>query len=390
MAVFKKPTSKSSDHFHCFWTTRKNTTTRIHILFVQVGRDLSIIFCWHQNHGISQKIGKKTGKTRARNPQPHNQGISELVQSDLWKSPATSGFWPPDLQVEQSEFHIWCRWKGVMEFHPFKKSSMVATLVIFPYTQLSKSWLFWLWFFYIFFPRNWVFNDLCSWKRWNQTLESFSSVDPWIYTSVCQAIDLPLSLPFPSSSLSVNSKHGGWVQTLQLSTVDSVWRILAAAFHPNLDHRWQPKLKARSPTKCDRFAPRQRGEGAMNFSGLQSNKETQEMLGWKDILELMWEWLMTVFWWAILACMKQFFIRKPIESPWITMKASLIHPPYKIFPIYRCHKNHRASNHRVIMKAPPAIHHPSLHLGHPNPHKRKAKDVGILNSFCTQPTVFSG
>lgn len=68
---------------------------------------------------------------------------------------------PPDLQVEQSEFHIWCRWKGVMEFHPFKKSSMVATLVIFPYTQLSKSWLFWLWFFYIF-PRNWVFNDLCS------------------------------------------------------------------------------------------------------------------------------------------------------------------------------------------------------------------------------------
>lgn len=64
----KNPPPKAEKH-----TTRKTTTTRIHFLFVQVGRDLSIIFfVWHQNHGISQQMltsdnGEKQGRA-TRNP----------------------------------------------------------------------------------------------------------------------------------------------------------------------------------------------------------------------------------------------------------------------------------------------------------------------------------
>ena len=65
-------------------TTRKTTTTRIHFLFVQVGRDLSIIFfCLaSKSWDFTKDREENEGKTRARNPQPHNQGISELVQPD--------------------------------------------------------------------------------------------------------------------------------------------------------------------------------------------------------------------------------------------------------------------------------------------------------------------
>ena len=90
-------------------------------------------FCWHQNHGISQKIGKKTGKTRARNPQPHNQGISELVQPD-----------PPPASRTKRIPHLVPVEGGDGSTTPSKTLSWLLLLVIFPYNQFSKLWLFWL------------------------------------------------------------------------------------------------------------------------------------------------------------------------------------------------------------------------------------------------------
>ena len=110
--MLKNPPPKAQIIFTVLGPPEKTPPPEYIFLFVQVGRALSIIFfVWHQNHGISQQMltsdnGEKQG-CATRNPTTR--------ESVNWCSLT------PHLQVEQSEFHIWRRCKGVMEEPPLQK-----------------------------------------------------------------------------------------------------------------------------------------------------------------------------------------------------------------------------------------------------------------------------
>ena len=309
-----------------------------------MGRDFSIVFLlastsWDFPTDADLKQG---GKTRARSPQPHNptESVNRCSLTLDPQLPAVSdpprpasrtkriphlapvqggdGRTIPSIKIFHGCYFSHLPLQSVLEMlFDFFSSNFV--LMIFAPKKKVK-------------PNTWIFFS-CKTCLKNKK----RPVDPWIYTSVCQAVDLQFFFSFPLISFIVpvcNSKHGGWVQTLQLSTVDSVWRILAAAHHPNLDHRWRPKLKARSPTKCDRFAPRQRGEGGPFFQRLaiqQRNPRNAGLGRYSGVdVRITHDRILVGYFWATWNNSSS---RNPIKSP------SLIHPPYKMFQI-RGHKNH--------------------------------------------------
>lgn len=140
MAVFKKPTSKSWETHHQKNHHHQNT------FFVRSGGTGSFhnFFCLASKSWDFPTDAdlRQWGKTRARNPQPHNQGISELVQSD-----------PPTCKSNKANSTSGAGGRGWWNFTPSKNLQWL--LLWWSSLTISSRNAF------LIFPSNWVFNDFC-------------------------------------------------------------------------------------------------------------------------------------------------------------------------------------------------------------------------------------
>lgn len=164
MAVFKKPTSKSTDHFHCFWTTRKTTATRIHF-FVRSGGTGSFhrFFClasksWDFPKDRQENGGKQWLATRNPTTKESVNWCSLTFENP--QLPAVSD--PPTCKSNKANSTSGAGGRGWWNFTPSKNLQWLLLWWSSLTLSSRNHGFFGSDFSIFFFSRNWVFNDLCS------------------------------------------------------------------------------------------------------------------------------------------------------------------------------------------------------------------------------------